>query len=61
MADSSIMNGEGVGSIHSLSAKMLNKESNNGWTFWFVERENDLVLIDDIRQNYIKEHLLEVN
>ena len=51
-ADSSIKNSIGVGSIHSLSAKMLNKQSNNGWTFWFVERENKIVSIDDLRQNY---------
>ena len=57
MADTTIKNTIGVGSIHSLSAKMLNKESNNGWKFWYVERKNNLISIDDLRQEYIKEYL----
>ena len=56
MADSSVKNTIGIGSIHSLSAKLLNKESNNGWTFWYVERENNLISINDLRQEYIQEY-----
>ena len=59
LADSSIKNGIGVGSIHSLSAKMLNKESNNGWTFWYIEREKNLVSIDNLREDFRKENLGE--
>lgn len=55
-ADSSIKNEIGNGSIHSLSAKILNKPSNNGWTFWFVERDNNLICIDDLRKNYRKKY-----
>ncbi len=59
MADSTIKNGIGVGSIHSLSAKMLNKETNNGWTFWYVKRDNSLISIDNLRKDYRKEYLGE--
>ena len=55
MADSSIKNGIGVGSIHSLSAKLLNKQSNNGWNFWYLDRDNNLISINEIRNQYRKE------
>lgn len=60
MADSSIRNSIGSGSIHSLSAKMLKKESNNGWHFWYVERNDDLTPIDDLREEYIEEYLKDM-
>ena len=40
-ADGTISNGE-VGSIHSVSAKILGKESNNGWDYWYVIRDKNL-------------------
>ena len=45
-----------IGSIHKVSAHLLNKKSNNGWTYWFVKRGNDFVSIDTIRKKYIQEH-----
>jgi site-specific DNA-methyltransferase (adenine-specific)/modification methylase len=33
-ADVSIESGNEIGNIHKVSAKMLNKESNNGWDFF---------------------------
>jgi len=30
----------------------LQKESNNGWTFWYVIRDNKLLSIDELRQYY---------
>ena len=59
MADTSIKNGVGVGSIHSLSAKMLNKESNNGWVFWYVERGKNFICIDELRNEYREKFLSE--
>lgn len=52
LADSSIELADKVGSIHKISASALNKESNNGWTFWFVERDESLVSIDALRHDY---------
>ncbi len=37
------------GSIHSLSAKMLGRESCNGWSFWQIERGKKTVSLDDLR------------
>lgn len=37
------------GSIHSLSAKLLGRESNNGWSFWSIQRRNKIVPIEDLR------------
>ncbi len=53
LADASIVWNEQVGSIHKISASILNKPNNNGWKFWYVERENKKILIDDLRQSYI--------
>jgi DNA modification methylase len=51
-ADSSLVWNEKVGSIHKISAMIQNKENNNGWTYWYVWREDKLVLIDDLRTEY---------
>lgn len=57
LADGTIMVNKEVGSIHSISAKMLNKINNNGWDYWYVERENNLLSIDDLRFKYAKEFM----
>lgn len=56
-ADASlILDGE-AGSIHKTSAKVLNKTNNNGWSFWYVIRDNSLISIDDFRYDYAKRYL----
>jgi site-specific DNA-methyltransferase (adenine-specific)/modification methylase len=55
-ADGTINNGE-TGSIHSISAKILNKQSNNGWTYWYVIRNGKLMCIDDLRHKYAREFM----
>jgi len=42
-----------AGSIHKISAKILNKPANNGWEFWYVERQNKLKSIDELRNEFI--------
>lgn len=47
-----------VGSIHKISAELLDKISNNGWTFWYAKnKKNNLILIDEIRNKYITKYL----
>ncbi len=58
LADASIEtdNGE-VGSIHKISAAPLNRQSHNGWKFWYVARGGKLISLDELRQEYIKKCL----
>lgn len=56
--DSSLlMNGE-VGSIHKISAIILKKEKNNGWSYWYVKRNNGLISIDQLRYDYESKYLI---
>ncbi|MGP6239602.1 site-specific DNA-methyltransferase [Cuniculiplasma sp. SKW4] len=43
------------GSIHRVSAYILNKQANNGWTFWYVKRDNRYVSINDLRKKSLNE------
>jgi len=56
-ADSSIESNGFVGSIHKVSAQLLNKESNNGWTFWYVKQKSKLISIDDLRNEFAEKYL----
>ncbi|WP_448528485.1 DNA methyltransferase [Raineya sp.] len=56
LADGSLEHQGLVGSIHKISATILGKESNNGWAFWYVKRNNTLVSIDDFRYLYEKKY-----
>ncbi len=58
LANATIVLNDISGSIHSVSAQALGKTSNNGWTFWFVERNNNLKSIDDLRKEYTEEYIL---
>ena len=42
------------GSIHKTGAYVQNKKTCNGWTFWYIERDNELISIDDLRNKYRK-------
>ena len=39
-------------SIHKLSAKLLNKNNNNGWSYFYIKRNNKLICIDSLRYEY---------
>ena len=56
-ADASLLYEGMTGSIHSLSASLAGRERNNGWTYWFAEREGKLICIDDLRKEYRKKYL----
>jgi hypothetical protein len=57
LADSSVEYGEIVGSIHKVSASILKKTNNNGWDYWYVKRNNQLVSIDELRYQYESKYL----
>ncbi|MDR0907258.1 MAG: site-specific DNA-methyltransferase [Rikenellaceae bacterium] len=56
-ADSTVSKDEITGSIHSLSATILNKSNNNGWSYWYVKRDNKLYSIDELRYDYEDKYL----
>ncbi len=45
-----------AGSIHKISATILGKSANNGWKYWYVKRGEELILIDELRSEYIKKY-----
>ncbi len=48
-ADGAIMLGDKVGSIHRIGAVAQGSEACDGWTFWHVETNKGLKLIDELR------------
>lgn len=57
LADSSLQWGSECGSIHKISSKILNKDTNNGWTYWYVVRNDELISIDILRSEYEKKYI----
>ena len=53
-ADGTITCGPHRGSIHQVGAAVQNAPSCNGWTFWYVEREGILVVLDSFRGPPVK-------
>ena len=53
LADGSITNGVGTGSIHKVGAIIKNAESCNGWMLWHYEESGELKSIDEQRKNYV--------
>ncbi len=53
-ADSSLVFGDMAGSIHKISANILEKKANNGWDYWYVDRDGELLSIDRLREEYRK-------
>jgi modification methylase len=49
-ADGSLISAEHRGSIHAVAARMQGALACNGWAFWHVERNGNLVSIDHFRQ-----------
>ena len=48
-ADGAIMLGDKVGSIHRIGAVAQGSGACNGWTFWHIETNKGLRLIDELR------------
>jgi len=52
-ADGSITCEDHAGSIHKVGAALQDAPSCNGWTFWHIEQEGRLQLIDSLRQKHL--------
>ena len=48
-ADGTVVSGGERGSIHKIGAAVQNAPSCNGWTFWHLERDGELVALDKLR------------
>jgi site-specific DNA-methyltransferase (adenine-specific)/modification methylase len=59
LSNSSILFNKKAGSIHSISAEILNKSANNGWDFWYVLRNGKLISIDKFRNEYNKKYIID--
>ena len=53
MKDGKVTDSREVLSIHKMSAKYLNKVSNNGWDYFFIFNKNKFVSLDSLRYEYI--------
>jgi len=51
-ADGSLKHDDFRGSIHKTGAYLQGKKSCNGWSFWYVEKNNQLLSIDEFRNKY---------
>lgn len=47
--DGSVNDGIETLSIHKMSAKILNKKNNNGWDYFFIKRNENLISINSLR------------
>ena len=47
-----INDGEDILSIHKMSAKHLGISNNNGWDYFWVENNNELITLDSLRYKY---------
>ena len=52
-ADGSIECDGHSGSIHKVGAALQGAPSCNGWTFWYLEQDGALTLIDNLRQDHL--------
>jgi site-specific DNA-methyltransferase (adenine-specific) len=59
-ADSQLIWGDVIASIHRVAALVLNRSAFNGWEYWYAEdSESKLVSIDELREKYRTENGLE--
>jgi modification methylase len=54
--DGTVISSDAKGSIHQVAASVLGAPSCNGWSFWHVERQGRLLLIDALRQQIRSEY-----
>ncbi|MCA6085093.1 MAG: hypothetical protein LE179_02500 [Endomicrobium sp.] len=45
-----------IGSIHRIGAMIQQALSCNGWKFWYVLKDNKVLLLDDLRTEYLQDN-----
>jgi hypothetical protein len=48
---------ERTGSIHKVSAELLKKENNSGWSLGYFKRNGKFLSIEELRYHFEKEYL----
>ena len=54
LADGNLKYRNNIGSIHRIGAIIQQTPACNGWKFWYIVRENESILIDELRNRYLK-------
>ncbi|MDR0290497.1 MAG: hypothetical protein LBI06_06140, partial [Treponema sp.] len=54
LSDGKLQYHDTTGSIHRIGATIQQTPSCNGWKFWYIVRNNQSILIDDLRNEYLK-------
>jgi modification methylase len=54
LADGKLKYRNQVGSIHRIGAFIQQTPSCNGWKFWYILRDNESILIDELRNECIR-------
>jgi DNA modification methylase len=54
LADGNLQYNDAIGSIHRIGAIIQQTPSCNGWKFWYIVRDNESILIDELRNEYLK-------
>jgi len=54
MATGALKYNEIYGSIHKISAYILEKTNNNGWDYWYIKRDDKVISINELRNVIIK-------
>jgi modification methylase len=54
LSDGNLQYQDTKGSIHKIGAAIQQTPSCNGWKFWHIVRNNEAILIDDLRNEYLR-------
>ncbi|MDR2477639.1 MAG: site-specific DNA-methyltransferase [Treponema sp.] len=54
LADGNLKYRNNIGSIHRIGAIIQQTHACNGWKFWYIVRGKELILIDELRNRYLR-------
>jgi hypothetical protein len=60
LANGKLQFNDAVGSIHRIAALIQHTSSCNGWKFWYILRDDQSLLLEDLRSEYVRNHSQEV-
>lgn len=56
LSNATVVSGDVAGSIHHVSASLQGKPNFNGWNFWYVVREGNMICIDNLRSGFLRDY-----